>query len=712
MKDYYKILGVSDAAEIEVITASYRAMMRKYHPDTNPSPSSGEKAKEIKEAYEVLCDAGKRRNYDQQRQASKEGQSNDQERARQEQEREHKEQAEGQKREQDAQAREQQERESQERVKRECEQQEREGQERVRREREQQERESQERAKREREQQEREGQEPEAIVTKSASSEKNNANQTDADKFSKTIDGSHILIFGALVIGALLVMGYLVTTPSPGEQSSAKIAADNYDMQAADAYEKRDFAQLSALAVKGSATAQFNLGFMYDNGQGVAEDDAAAVVWYRKAAEQGYAFAQLNLGFMYDNGQGVAEDDASAVVWYRKAAEQGDADAQFNLGVMYDNGQGVAKDDAAAVVWYRKAAEQGQASAQYNIALKYENGDGFYQDYVQAHKWFNLSAANYPAGSDREDAKRKREGVAAKMQPDQIAEAQRLASAWRSRKLPVTEPSSLRSVAVQNAVSAAPLARPVGQSFPKPKPAQSVPEPKAALTSAMEPRTGSPSDTTYHATPVGTYNRFSDDDYPSASRAAWEEGITRVAYVVGVDGQVSQCEVVQTSGFQRLDDATCAIIQRRFRFNPATLNGQPVPERKTQSIRWRLTEPSVERPALSGSNFTDTTGATATDKGIDFVSARPYWTYNRIESKDYPSVSRAAEEEGVTHVSYVVGTDGRVTQCEVVQSSGFQRLDHAACAIIQRRFRFSPATLKGRPVTERKTQLMPWRLTN
>jgi TonB family protein len=134
----------------------------------------------------------------------------------------------------------------------------------------------------------------------------------------------------------------------------------------------------------------------------------------------------------------------------------------------------------------------------------------------------------------------------------------------------------------------------VGQSVPKPKPEQSVPEPKAALTSAMEPRTGSPSDTTYHSTPVGTYNRFSDDDYPSASRAQQEEGITRVAYVVGVDGQVSQCEVVQTSGFQRLDDATCSIITRRFRFNPATLNGQPVPERRSQSIRWRLTEPIVE----------------------------------------------------------------------------------------------------------------------
>ena len=43
---------------------------------------------------------------------------------------------------------------------------------------------------------------------------------------------------------------------------------------------------------------------------------------------QGDADAQFNLGFMYDNGRGVAQNDAEAVRWYRKAAEQGDAGAQ------------------------------------------------------------------------------------------------------------------------------------------------------------------------------------------------------------------------------------------------------------------------------------------------------------------------------------------------------------------------------------------------
>ena len=61
---------------------------------------------------------------------------------------------------------------------------------------------------------------------------------------------------------------------------------------------------------------------------------------------------------MYANGEGVVEDDAEAVRWYRLAADQGHADAQYNLGLMY--AKGVPEDDAEAVRWYRLAADQGR----------------------------------------------------------------------------------------------------------------------------------------------------------------------------------------------------------------------------------------------------------------------------------------------------------------------------------------------------------------
>ena len=71
--------------------------------------------------------------------------------------------------------------------------------------------------------------------------------------------------------------------------------------------------------------------------------------WYRLAAEQGDASAQYNLGGMYANGEGVLKDEAEAVRWYRMAANQGNASAQYNLGAMYANGRGVLKDEAVPV---------------------------------------------------------------------------------------------------------------------------------------------------------------------------------------------------------------------------------------------------------------------------------------------------------------------------------------------------------------------------
>ena len=74
-----------------------------------------------------------------------------------------------------------------------------------------------------------------------------------------------------------------------------------------------------------------------------AGDYLTALQEWRPLAEQGDSDAQYFLGVMYKNGQGVPQDDAESVQWYRLAANQGDADAQYNLGVMYKNGKGSRK---------------------------------------------------------------------------------------------------------------------------------------------------------------------------------------------------------------------------------------------------------------------------------------------------------------------------------------------------------------------------------
>ena len=140
----------------------------------------------------------------------------------------------------------------------------------------------------------------------------------------------------------------------------------------------------------GDASTQFALGEFYFFGEGVVQNHAEAVKWWRKAAEQGYAEAQHNLGVCYDNGEGVVQNHAEAVKWYRKAAEQGYAEAQLNLGVCYAKGEGVVQNHAEAVKWWRKAAEQGYAEAQHNLGVCYYNGDGVGQDYGQAYRYLTM----------------------------------------------------------------------------------------------------------------------------------------------------------------------------------------------------------------------------------------------------------------------------------------------------------------------------------
>ena len=112
-----------------------------------------------------------------------------------------------------------------------------------------------------------------------------------------------------------------------------------------------------SLAEQGNASAQFNLGNMYANGQGVKQDDFEAVKWFRQAAEQGQANAQANLGSAYSAGRGVRQDDTEAVKWFKKAAENGSADGQLKLGISYLIGRGIQKDRTLAKEWFGKACD-------------------------------------------------------------------------------------------------------------------------------------------------------------------------------------------------------------------------------------------------------------------------------------------------------------------------------------------------------------------
>ena len=195
---------------------------------------------------------------------------------------------------------------------------------------------------------------------------------------------------------------------------AAPVAAQDFDA-GLEAYKRGDYAaalrEWRPLAEQGHAQAQFNLGYIYDLGLGVAQDYAEAAKWFRKAA-----------------GQGVPLDYAEALKLFRKAADQGNAVAQVNLGGLYFGGLGVPLDYAEAAKWFRKAADQGEAKALVVLGGLYFGGRGVAVDYVQAHLYWSLAASR-----GDEAAPKWRDMVAGRMTPEQIAEAQKLAREWKPK---------------------------------------------------------------------------------------------------------------------------------------------------------------------------------------------------------------------------------------------------------------------------------------
>ncbi len=194
--------------------------------------------------------------------------------------------------------------------------------------------------------------------------------------------------------------------------SAATVRADPLENGKA-AYLANDFARafeiLKPLAEQGDADAQITLGIMYDYGQGVPKDDAAATEWYRKAALHGIPTVQHNLGVKYFEGIGIEKDYAEAARWWRMAADLGFAESQYSLGEMHAWGIGPAKDEETAARWYLAAAEQGHMLAQYRLGVMYAAGRGLPVDHDSAYRWLRMAAeqgmpqAQYQVGRLTED---------------------------------------------------------------------------------------------------------------------------------------------------------------------------------------------------------------------------------------------------------------------------------------------------------------------
>jgi localization factor PodJL len=212
----------------------------------------------------------------------------------------------------------------------------------------------------------------------------------------------------------------------------------------------------------GAPAAQYELALRLFEGRGLPKDQSEAARWFERAASLGLAPAQYRLGSMLEKGIGVAPDRAAAKRWYLAAAEAGNARAAHNLAVMDAEPAGDEPNYVEAAKWFRKAGELGVRDSQYNLAIFYARGLGVEQDLRQSWVWFSLAAQQGDA-----DAGKKRDEVAAKLDPVALAEA---AEALVKFKLLKPDPAANEVMAPPSGWDAvpgqAPTGAPVSQSPP------------------------------------------------------------------------------------------------------------------------------------------------------------------------------------------------------------------------------------------------------
>lgn len=175
---------------------------------------------------------------------------------------------------------------------------------------------------------------------------------------------------------------------------------------------------LRAAAMKGDATAAYEIGMRFAEGKGVATNYDEAAKWYDRAAQAGVIPATFRLGTLYEKGLGVKKDADIARRYYTQAAERGNAKAMHNLAVLDADGGGRGANYKSAAQWFRKAADRGVADSQFNLGILYARGIGVEQNLAESYKWFSLAAAQGDA-----DAAGKRDDVAKRLDPQSLAAA-------------------------------------------------------------------------------------------------------------------------------------------------------------------------------------------------------------------------------------------------------------------------------------------------
>ena len=113
-------------------------------------------------------------------------------------------------------------------------------------------------------------------------------------------------------------------------------------------------------------------------------DYAMAFCLWEPLARLGHPDAQYHLGWLYANGNGLNVDVRRAVYWWQQAANNGYLDAQFAIGLAYTTGEGLKADRTEAFKWFISAAKSGHEDSRDIVKrLVLESGENYYDLYPE-----------------------------------------------------------------------------------------------------------------------------------------------------------------------------------------------------------------------------------------------------------------------------------------------------------------------------------------
>src|SRR5262245_14005145 len=286
-----------------------------------------------------------------------------------------------------------------------------------------------------------------------------------------TLDGSQITITQganapvAAPVGGNEITGSLPPTPLPAPTKGGRFG----QVQVPPTEQLPDGIGgpvLRNAALKGDASAAYEIGLRFAEGKGVPVNLDEAAKWYDRAANAGVAPAIFRLGTFYEKGLAVKKDIDIARRYYLMAAERGHAKAMHNLAVLDADGGGKGANYTAASQWFRKAADRGVADSQYNLGILYARGIGVDQNLAESFKWFSLAAAQGDA-----DAGRKRDDIAKRLDPQSLAAAKLAIQTFTPEPQPddainVATPAGGWDNAPTQANAAKPAAKPAKRAAP------------------------------------------------------------------------------------------------------------------------------------------------------------------------------------------------------------------------------------------------------